>query len=276
MINNNNISDSKPLEQLAKKTAFVLTVCSGKGGVGKSVIVSNLAKCISKTQKVLIWDAVKMFPNQHLLFAVEPPVRLSDVYSGSINLEKAIFQIDNNLFLLADTPAMPLADSSDEENIISVFEELVNNFDFDLIIFDTPAGVSNELVQCCIVSDLISIVVNDEPTSLLDAYGLIKILSNYIPLKKLNLLINNAIDNEDAEEISKKLNLVTEKFLKRKFNLLGFIPYDRAVRQSILHQELFVIGEPKSEVSISVNNISEKISEIVKAKEESQLNLQNN
>ena len=98
---NNQMLEDEYKEQL--KMPFVITVCSGKGGVGKSFCAANLAYALSKQHlSVLVWDANLHYPNQHILFGVEPPVRLKEVYSGRKKVESAIYRIDDNLFILAD------------------------------------------------------------------------------------------------------------------------------------------------------------------------------
>jgi flagellar biosynthesis protein FlhG len=244
-----------------KATPIVITICSGKGGVGKSVLTANLAHALSADMSVLLWDANMLYPNQHLLFGVEPPVRMNQVYSGEINLSNAIFKVSDRLHLLADMPATVKMESFPTSVIFDVYQELIQTTYYDIIVIDTPAGNSYEVIECCNLSDLIGVVINDEPTSLLDAYGLVKILKNNTGTDKIRLLVNNVIDWEDADEISTKLNLATEKFLNSRLGVLGYVPYDRAVRQSILQQELFVIKYPEAEVSKSVFDISRSIAE---------------
>lgn len=239
---------------------FVITVCSGKGGVGKSVMAANLALSMSMMNfQVLLWDADMNFPNQHLLLGVEPPIRLIDVYSKYVKAEKAIFPVYEKLHLLADMPAAGKSDQFEPSAIVDCFRQIVGETNYDIIIMDTPAGSSNITHQCCNLADLISLVITDEPTSLLDAYGLIKILLQYIDVDKLNLLVNNVIDFEDADDILTKLNLATEKFLQLQIGTLGFIPYDRAVRQSIIRQEPFVKFNPDSEASKAVEKLADSI-----------------
>jgi flagellar biosynthesis protein FlhG len=239
---------------------FKITVTSGKGGVGKSFLVSNLAYIMSKQSiKTLVFDADSQFPNQHLIFGAEPPLRLSQVYSGQIEAEKAIFKINNNLDLLSDLPATGIAEYYSENMIIDVFTQLLHTSNNEVIIFDTPSGAGNQVLQAASISDLIILVINDEPTSLLDAYGLIKILRKNGLDDKIKLIVNNVIDFEDADEMSEKLNLATKKFLRRSYESLGFVPYNRAVRKSIIEQELLAISDPFGEVSESMKIICDNL-----------------
>lgn len=242
------------------KSPFVVTITSGKGGVGKSVLTANLANSLANLGlSVLIWDANMMFPNQHILIGVEPPIRLDDVYNGNVSVKKAAYKIKENLFLLADKPASGFVNNYNQPVIVSLFQELLYETDFDIILIDTPAGAPEEVMHCAAISDLVNIVITDEPTSLLDAYGLIKILLEYIGKDKINLLLNNVIDLDDADEIAFKLNLAAENFLGFKLEVAGFVPYDRVVRQSILRQELFTETHPQAEASEFVMSLAERM-----------------
>ncbi len=256
----NGSGNNKDFTEKEIKSPYVMTVCSGKGGVGKSVLAANTAYSIAaKGKKVLLWDADMHFPNQHLLMGVDPPVRLNDVYLGNINVDQAFYRVNNNLTLLADMPAGGSINGYDDDIIIETYKSIFLENEFDFIIIDTPAADGNEVLECCSFSDQVSIVVTDEPTSLLDAYGLVKILLQYIDIEKLNLFVNNVIDWEDADDISSKLNKATENFLGTSLEVLGFIPYDRAVRQSIMRQELLLVANGDSEASVALDKIAEKI-----------------
>jgi flagellar biosynthesis protein FlhG len=243
-----------------KKHPYFITICSGKGGVGKSVLTTNLAYSLAISGiKTLIWDADMQFPNQHLIVGVEPPVRLSQVYAGNVDAKTAIFNIEEDLDILSDMPASGLAEYYSETPILDVYRQILQIPDYEVVIIDSPAGASSNVLQCCDIADNIALVVTDEPTSLLDAYGLVKILLKRDYKKKINLIVNNVIDFEDADEISEKMNLATHKFLKTELEVLGFVPYDRSVRQSIINQEPIVKNNLSQEVKSSIISIKDQL-----------------
>ncbi|MFW5701900.1 MAG: P-loop NTPase, partial [Bacteroidota bacterium] len=212
---------------------ITITIASGKGGVGKSVLTANLANMLARSHRVLVWDANMNFPNQHLLMGVEPPVRMSDVYAGHVSVEDAMFRVRKNFRLLADLPASGRHEDFEPQEIRKIYNEILAFTEMDFILIDTPAGASDEVIECCRLADFVNVVITDEPTSLIDAYALIKILLGMTPPERIRMLVNNVIDMEDADEISTKLNRATGKFLGLELDLVGFVPYDRVVRQSI-------------------------------------------
>lgn len=242
------------------KNTFFITVCSGKGGVGKSIVATNLAYSLSEQESdVLILDGNLNYPNQHLICGIEPHLRLFDIINSDLDYSEAIYKIQDKLYILAEKPATGVVDSYSVNNLRKLLEKIRNDKNYDFVVIDTLSGAYEELIEFCRISDLILVIINDEPTSLLDAYGLIKIFRKFINIKKIALVVNNVIDNDDANDISGKLNLATEKFLKVNVDVLGFIPYDRAVRNSILMQEPFMKGATDSEASKAIMRLTKKI-----------------
>jgi flagellar biosynthesis protein FlhG len=240
----------------SSKLPFVISIVSGKGGVGKSVIAANISNILSqKGYKVLIWDGDYHFPNLHLLFGVEPPIRAKDIYNKSTKIQNAIFKVKDNLDLIADFPSENLNEEFEIEILIEIFKYLLLETDYDVIIIDTSAGLSEMMLNLANFSNLVALVINDEPTALLDGYALTKLLLNFIPADKIKVIVNNVIDSEDFQEISDKLKLVTEKFLKINFETIGFIPYSRIVRRSIFNHELFT-NESEYELKENMEEIA--------------------
>ncbi len=250
------------------KKPFLLTVAGGKGGVGKSFIAANIACALaSKGVTTLIWDADIRFPNQHLMFGVEPPVRLNDVYAGRIELDRAVYYLKDDLYIIADLPAAGKSEEFDPTAIDEIYSKILNSNRFDVVIADTGNGASAETLQCCYLADEIALVATDEPTSLLDAYGLVKILLKYADPDKIKLIVNNVIDDEDAEDVSQKLNLAADKFLGFTIEAVGFLPYDRGVRQSILRQEPLFGTSTDSEIAKSLVKLGDYYSEKIPIKQ---------
>lgn len=246
----------------SRKPKF-LSLCSGKGGVGKSVLTSNLAYLLSKKMKVLIWDGDLFFPNQHLIFGIEPPIRASEVYSGRVSLDRAIQNIGENLFILADSPANENNELIKPSRLYDIYEDIIKLDQFDIVLIDTPAGGTYELLQLAAIADILAVIITDEPTSLLDSYALIKIMLQFTSADRIKLIVNNVIDDEDAEEVKGKMKIVTENFLKFNPEYLGYIPYDRLVRQSIVKQELLSKYNTDSEVTDSLIGLCDNICKII-------------
>lgn len=238
---------------------FVITVCSGKGGVGKSILTTNLALGMASQElPVIVWDADMTFPNQHILFGVEPSLRAYDVYNGMVSTSSALFTVGGHLRLLAGKTGVGPVDITPEE-LHKVLRELSAEKAAVLLI-DTAAGSSDDVLQCCAFADLVLVVVTDEPPSIVDAYGLIKILQSNTPSTPLALVVNNTIDAEDAEEVVRKMNMATERFLKRKVGSVGFVPYDRAVRTSIVEQKPLLQLQPASEAAAAIRALARLLS----------------
>jgi len=221
------------------KLPYIISIVSGKGGVGKSVIAANFAYQLSKKgMKVLIWDGDFHFPNLHLIYGVEPTIRAKDVYQNLTLLQKSFYSINENLDLLADYPAESIDEEVNIDPLIEIFKYLLIESDYDFIIIDTSAGVSEMMLNFANFSNSIMMIINDEPSTLLDGYALSKILLHFVKSEKIKILVNNVIDSDDFQDIYRKLSLVTKKFLKLEFEAIGFIPYSRIVRKSIINQQL--------------------------------------
>jgi flagellar biosynthesis protein FlhG len=248
-----NVLDVEQNLTIQKEEPFVLAVCSGKAGVGKSVLVANLGCMLSENGlKVLVWDSDEYLPNLHLLFGVEPPVRIPDIIDKEIPITKAICGISENLFILSGRSEQNSEDGDSPDSVMAIYEQLLIHTDFDLILIDTPAGASETVLKCCNIADTTALVVTDEPASLVDAYVLVKLLLPYIQSDYIKVIVNNCIDQEDADDIIEKINLATGKFLGSIFDPIATIPYDRLVRQSILQQKPFMLEseniEPESDI----------------------------
>ncbi len=219
------------------------------------MLSANLADMVARAgHPTVLWDGDTDFPNQHILFGVEPPIRVNDVYNGTVALSAALHPLGEGLQLLAGKTAAG-SDLVSPAAILPVFEALCE-LPAEMVFIDNAAGSSDSTLQFCALADLTMVVATDEPTSIVDAYGLIKILKTHVPDRAVGLLVNNIIDGDDADEVTKKLNLATKKFLNLQVPFLGFVPYDRAVRQSIVEQKPLHRQRPQSEAAQAIGAIA--------------------
>jgi flagellar biosynthesis protein FlhG len=243
--------------------ARVFTVTSGKGGVGKTNISANLAIALSEmSYKVAIIDADFGLANIEVLFGVLPKFKLAD----AIHSEKPISQIicDGPLgvkFISGGTGVEELI-KLDGEQISSLLADLSElDEEFDVIIIDTGAGLSDTVLGMSLAADEVIIVATPEPTSVTDAYALIKSLASRDRDKTIRLIVNRAESPGEAEDIMSKLIQVASKFLDLNLRKLGYILNDPLVVRSVKQQTPFLIGYPKSRISASTRDIALRLVE---------------
>lgn len=230
-------------------TPLVVTIASGKGGVGKTFFAANLALAAHrKGLSTVLWDADVLCPNVHILFGEEPEHRADSVYAGMMPAAQALYRTSYGLPLLAGK-SMTL------ENPAPAFRSVLTSLftaAADLVVIDTAAGAGDDVVQCCAMSDLVFLVINEEPTSIIDAYGLVKILASLEIHSTVGLVVNGAEDMQQAEELAAKFSLATDRFLGHTYPLLGYMPWDADVRRSIIQQKPLVASAPTSEIAATI------------------------
>lgn len=238
---------------------YKISFLSGKGGVGKSIICANLARFfIRKFDVVLIWDNNLNYPIQHFLNGVEPNVRLVDVLKSSISIEYAVNRVNNRLFFVGGSSDIT-TDFEENHKLIDNFFALVQNNDFDIVMFDHKPGFDKTILEFARISDLNLVFLSDEPTSIFDSYGLVKFLYGMYGIANIGIVINNVVENDDGVDIANKFNLATATFLGKEFPMLGIIPYERELKSMFLHQELFVQNRSEGEFYTALVHLAENI-----------------
>ena len=249
-----------PAENSEKK-ARVITVTSGKGGVGKTNITINLALALSKMGlKVVILDVDFGLANIDVLFGLVPKYTMLDL----IHDEKNIFEV------LTDGPdnIKFLSGGSGVEELIRLDRKKLRKFVssiglldklFDVILIDTGAGLSQNVMSFIMAADEVLLVTTPEPTAITDAYALVKMLSRRDKKKKINILVNKADSAREANEIANKICVVSEKFLSLRLLKLGYILYDENVTKSVKMQKPFSMVNPKCQAARNITEIAEKL-----------------
>lgn len=243
-----------------KKPFKVITVASGKGGVGKTNFVVNLAVMIQKKgYKVAILDADFGMANVDILFGIRTRYSIYDILYSGKSIEEVSAVMNNGIKVIPGGSGITELTDIDTEKRQKLLNEFSKIDNIDLLLIDTGAGVSPVVLNFTAVADEVIIVTNSEPTSLTDAYGLIKVLISQNINNNINLVINRARNIKDAQETFKKLSKTIEVFLNKSIKYLGYILDDEKVGQAVLQQKPFTEIYPKTGASLCINKISSEL-----------------
>ncbi|MCX7913355.1 MAG: MinD/ParA family protein [Thermodesulfovibrionales bacterium] len=246
------------------KNITTIAISSGKGGVGKSNIVANLAIAIRKLGKeVMILDADLGLSNIDVLFQLAPKYNIYHVLNGNKSLVDVITKGPHGIKILPASSGIQELTALDEFQRLKILEEF-DSYDgnIDVLLIDTAAGISENVAFFCVAAQEIIIITAPEPTALTDAYALIKVLSTRYQERSFNVLINSVNSNEEAEEIFRRLYLVAERFLSISLKYLGYIPYDESVKKAVRMQRPFVDIYPDSPASKKIYELAPKLLEM--------------
>ena len=208
----------------------VLSFASGKGGVGKTHIVVNLAYALQRLgARVMVLDADFGLANVDVLLGLTPPFTIQHVLEGRKKLSDILLQGPGGMTILpASTGVCEIARISEANRfrLLDALDDLHDDFDYVLV--DTGAGISNNVIYFNLAAQEIVVVATPEPTSLTDAYALMKVLANQYAEKCFKLVMNAVADEVEARDSFRRLSMVTERFLNVSLDYLGCIPHDQA------------------------------------------------
>lgn len=219
----------------------VICVTSGKGGVGKTNVVTNLGYSLAKAgKKVLILDADLNLANVDILLGLTPRYNLHHVFMGEKTLAEVLVQGPEGLLILpASSGIMELADLTEQQRLYFLSEMSALAQKIDIMLIDTAAGINNNVIYFNLAARERIIILTPEPTSLTDAYALVKVLSSRHDVKKFRILVNLARSEKEALSVFRKLSIVADRFLDSlSLDYLGYIPYDSKLPTAVREQRL--------------------------------------
>ncbi|WP_019879199.1 P-loop NTPase [Succinispira mobilis] len=229
----------------------IITVSSGKGGVGKSTFTVNFALELARTgKKVLIVDAdIGMANIDIMLGCMTKKDSLLDLINPDTTVEDIVLAVSENLSLLSGGSDIAKFANLQENEVQLILDKIATySENFDVILFDTGAGISDNVLNFLMIADEIFIITTPELTALTDAYVLIKAISYRLTEPKLSVVINRALSVQEAKDIFQRLNSISGNFLNLNLNLLGFIYEDVAVSKSIRNQEPIMLKEKEANI----------------------------
>jgi len=241
-IEQNKHSSSPPRQQeggVRLHCPRVISVTSGKGGVGKTNVVVNLALAFTRLgKKVLVLDADLGLANIDILLGLTPRYTVEHLLGREKSFSEILIEGPGGMRILpASSGVSSLVDLNETQKLF-----LLDEIDFmaesiDVLLIDTGAGISSNVLYFNMAAQDSIVIATPEPTSMTDAYALIKVLSARCQKKNFMILVNFVSDEEEARGVFKKISKVADHFLKSlSLDYLGFIPFDEKLPLAVRHQ----------------------------------------
>jgi flagellar biosynthesis protein FlhG len=233
-----------------------LCITSGKGGVGKTTLAVNLGIAIARLGKrVLLLDGDMGLANVNVQMGIIPEYTIYDVVQGRKTLPEIVLQTPYGLDLVAGGSGIAeLADLGrhERESVMRGIDELQV---YQVLIIDTGAGIADNVIRFVLAAEHALIVTTAEPTSLTDAYGIIKTIVSRQP-KVLKLLVNRVASAAEARHVFTRLNSVANRFIDYTLDDVGYVPYDRLIEKSIFQQKPHLVLNPTSASARTISEVA--------------------
>jgi flagellar biosynthesis protein FlhG len=245
----------------ARPRANVIAITSGKGGVGKSNIAVNLAiQLAAAGRDVVLLDADLGLANADVLCNVDLPYNLSHVIARKKELPDVLIQAPGGFRLIGGASGLArMADLSDfdRQRLVNALGELETQA--DIILIDTGAGISPNVLSFTRAADHVLVVTTPEPTAITDAYAVIKVISRDGGERRLSLLVNQARNPTEARVVYERIAKVAKQFLNVNVDEAGHIASDENVPQAVRRRTPFVLGMPRCAASVGVAQLAMRL-----------------
>lgn len=239
----------------------VIAVSGGKGGVGKTSVAINLGVALAnRGRRVALLDADLGLANIDVLLGLSPRYTLEDVLSGERSLLEVMISGPAGMRIIPASSGiqrMAMLGPMEHAGLIRAFSDISDQI--DVLIVDTAAGISDSVISFVRASQEVLMVVCDEPSSITDAYALIKLLNRDYAMNRFRVLANMTRTPQEGRNLFNKLTQVTERFLDVSLQFVGSIPFDETVRKAIQRQKAVVELAPRSKAGQAFRALAEKV-----------------
>ncbi len=255
------VRHSQVIGFMEKQPARVIAITSGKGGVGKTTTAVNLALALVQAgKKVLVLDADLGLANVNIMLGFEPRMTLREVIAQRATIDDVIVSLPSGLDIIPASSGFPeLTNLSEGERmlLVSAFDDLAYRYDYMLV--DTAAGIGDNVLYFNEAAEDVLVVIDSEPTSLTDAYALIKVLAAQHGVKSFQILVNRVPKGVDGKQVFAQIAAATGKFLSVRLQYLGSIGHDEEVSKAIISQRAFYELFPSSKTGLDFAKLAKRL-----------------
>lgn len=243
------------------RLARVLAVTSGKGGVGKTNLAVNLSLAFRELgQEVALVDADLGLANADLLLGVVPQRHLGDVLEGRCSVVEALQPVPGGIHLLAGASGLVELAHADAPTLRRLVGQLrILDRQVDLVVIDTGAGIGRQVLNLVGAAREVLVVLTPEPTSLTDAYSLVKVMADRRSAARWYVVVNMSPSVSEGLRVAERLSAVVRRYLGMELTVLGCVPRDEAVGQAVLRQVPVLLAFPRSPAARAVRAIAARL-----------------
>lgn len=260
-----NIIKAENIKKSSRPLARVITVTSGKGGVGKSNTAINLAIQFKKMgQRVIILDADFGLANIEIMFGAVPKHNLSDLIYQNKNIKEVITWGPAEVGFISGGSGIAGLSNLSRDYLVYIIQNLAElDAIADVIIIDTGAGISDAVLEFLVASGEIILVTTPEPTSITDSYSLLKALNRHPRFQReysqVKMLANKVGGKEEGQMLFNKLNAVVARYLKLPISYLGAVPEDAQLSKAVMQQTPVSLASPTAKSALAYEEIANKL-----------------
>ncbi|NOX49713.1 MAG: MinD/ParA family protein [Gammaproteobacteria bacterium] len=249
------------MDNVSTKPIQVVAVTGGKGGVGKTNVSVNLGLALTNIgRRVTLLDADLGLANIDILLGLKPRHTLKDVLDATCSMRDVVIDGPSDLKIVpaaSGLQEMVKLGATEHAGLISAFSEIAHNM--DVLLIDTAAGISDDVVNFLCAAQEIVVVVCNEPTSITDAYALIKIINQQHNITRVRVVANMVRNNEDGQSVFAKLRNVTDRFLDIALLYAGCIPHDEQLRRAVQKQRAVCDIYPASKSALAFRQLAAEV-----------------